>query len=481
MSSGTLEYNYSFVESLPKELSCVICMNVLQHPQMVNCCENLFCERCLTKWRSTHHSCPCCRSSNFTHMEMQTTARKIGTLKVHCPNFTHGCQVKPALIDYNLHLSEGNQDGCLYVKVSCPNNCMADIFRCDLNKHCSTDCPKRQATCIHCGERGWNEYIKGDHQNLCPLFPIPCPLHCGSSVPHNQLASHSSSCPMEIVACSFEGNGCTKKVHRKELDDHLANNLMQHLLLLSSSQAKLKESMISMEKEYKELQQRNMAIENKLSKVGTLVKSLRNKPSKIDLKLAQLDTVLTDLTITSIGSSIAIELAKENGHGYHFIVVQNVKFKLTWVYKRNSLEFQLFLTEPMLMPTTMKCDIVVQVGPHDEDSRREVKAASIRRMLAVICCGKSQTNEDIDTTDLSQIALGPPKIVYKSTDISLTVKVQEHGLGPTPDDSKQKKRAFSGSFFTPMNICQCDCHTSHHRQISMPTRKLVSKGLDRLH
>ncbi len=340
---------------------------------------------------------------------------------------------------------------------------MADIFRCDLNKHCSTDCPKRQATCIHCGERGWNEYIKGDHQNLCPLFPIPCPLHCGSSVPHNQLASHSSSCPMEIVACSFEGNGCTKKVHRKELDDHLANNLMSHLLLLSGCQAKLKESMVSMEKKYKELQQRNMAIENKLSKVGTLVQSLRNKPSEIDLKLGQLETVLTDLTITSVGSSIAIELARQNGHGYHFIVVQNIKFKLAWVYKRNSLELQLFLVEPILMPSTMKCDIVVQVEPHEEDSRCEVKAASILRMLAVICCGKSQTNEDIDTTDFNQIALGPPKIVYVSTDVSLTVMVPEHGEGPTPNDLKQKRRSFDGSSFTPMYICQCDCHTSHRR------------------
>ncbi len=60
--------DYEFVGKLQDELMCSICMKVLNEPQMVNCCEQRFCEKCLTKWMTNNKTCPHCRSTDFSYM-----------------------------------------------------------------------------------------------------------------------------------------------------------------------------------------------------------------------------------------------------------------------------------------------------------------------------------------------------------------------------------------------------------------------------
>ncbi len=52
--------NVEFVGKLPDELLCSICMKVLNEPQMVNCCEQKFCKKCLTKWLTKRKTCLAC-------------------------------------------------------------------------------------------------------------------------------------------------------------------------------------------------------------------------------------------------------------------------------------------------------------------------------------------------------------------------------------------------------------------------------------
>ena len=119
---------HEFVEVVPEELTCPICMKVLCEPHLTNCCAQQFCKNCLEKWLVKNKACPHCRSTGFSHMFMRRTEEKVGELKVYCPNKQHGCTGTLKLVEREEHLSPTNDGGCLYIKLECPNRCLAEIF-----------------------------------------------------------------------------------------------------------------------------------------------------------------------------------------------------------------------------------------------------------------------------------------------------------------------------------------------------------------
>ena len=469
--------DYKLVQKLPEDLSCSICLNVIQQPQMVNCCEKLFCDKCLMKWKEKNNSCPCCRNQDFTHMEMQTTVRKVESLQVYCPNSQHGCQAILAIRDCELHLFPDNPDGCLYATLLCPNGCGKDIFRASLDKHCNTDCPKRQETCPHCGESGWYQEMKEEHPQKCLLYPLPCPQKCEIMVARKDLPSHQNVCPMQQVQCPFKDAGCSENIIRKNMEEHLATAMTIHLLQLTSSQGNFKEKMSfmvkSLQQDCKQLQQKNLAMETKLSQVGCLLQGMRvstRENERVCLKLGQLETILTDTSVMTIGACVSLELSKKTNQGHHFIIVNRVKFMLEWIYRDKTLELELFLAESRPLPDGMSCEFLVKVEPHQDESGSTSNAASIIRILAVVCCGTPQYSHE-DAYITSKKPIGPSKTVYVNSDTSLTLTVQEHGHVLTHKPSLLRRKSCDLSmFFANAQPCQCDCHYRHHRQISLPTR-----------
>lgn len=59
------ERRESLVSSIKKitETNCLICMDALQSPTMIGCCNNLFCAECLIEWMKIRGACPICRES----------------------------------------------------------------------------------------------------------------------------------------------------------------------------------------------------------------------------------------------------------------------------------------------------------------------------------------------------------------------------------------------------------------------------------
>ena len=43
--------------------NCSICMDKLEKPVLVPCCQNIFCGKCVLEWMKTRNSCPLCRTS----------------------------------------------------------------------------------------------------------------------------------------------------------------------------------------------------------------------------------------------------------------------------------------------------------------------------------------------------------------------------------------------------------------------------------
>ena len=243
-TSEDLEY----VEKVPQELICSICIRVLCEPHLVNCCEKPFCKDCLETWLEDNTSCPHCRCSGFSYMLMKQTHRKAGEVKVYCPNKHHGCKAELKISEYQNHLSTANHKGCAYVELDCPNNCSAKVVRGKMLEHQQKLCPKRIVSCAYCKLKGEYLPIVKDHLNKCLLKPVGCPLACGVSVLRKDLQTHRNECPLELVPCSFSGLGCKTKVCRKDLKEHIDSSGMSHHMDL------LAKSHMTMQAEYAMLQ-----------------------------------------------------------------------------------------------------------------------------------------------------------------------------------------------------------------------------------
>ena len=147
MAAPGKKVDHQFVEALPEELTCSICMKVLCQPRLVNCCEQHFCKECLNEWCGNNETCPHCRSTDFSTIFLKLKSRKVGELKVYCPNKQHGCKAELKISEYEGHLSTANNKGCSYVALDCPNKCKAKVLRGEMETHNREKCERRVVSC----------------------------------------------------------------------------------------------------------------------------------------------------------------------------------------------------------------------------------------------------------------------------------------------------------------------------------------------
>ena len=214
---------------------------------MINCCEQSFCKECLDKWCRNNKTCPHCRSTDFSTIFRKQINRKVGELKVYCPNKQHGCKAELKISEYDSS----------YVELDCPNKCLAQVFRGEMGVHTREKCPRRVVSCELCDSKGEYELITGDHVKTCPSFPLPCPRGCVAKLVRKDLEFHCSTCPLEPVPCPFRGLGCKTMVCRKDLDKHIQTSTPQHMTVLAES--------------YTALQAEHARSENKLKAIESVL------------------------------------------------------------------------------------------------------------------------------------------------------------------------------------------------------------------
>ena len=314
------EDELEFVDEVSHELLCTICKRVLYQPHMVNCCGKSFCLDCLEAWMEDNGTCPHCRSAKFTYMFMMQKERKIRELKVYCLNKRHGCNAELRISECGDHISPTNENGCLYVKMDCPNKCGTEVFRGQMLEHKLKLCSKRIITCVHCKLKGQYQQLMTEHVGKCPLRPVHCPRNCGTKVAANKLQAHQSECPLEPIACSFRALGCKVQTLRKDLKDHIESNsgLSHHLSILVKSfttlqtehavlrvdHSALNGACSMLQKEYATLQNKHTTLQNKhtaLQREHSLVKMLCSKTHE------EFQSVLSDNNATLKESYSSLE------------------------------------------------------------------------------------------------------------------------------------------------------------------------------
>jgi len=136
---------------------------------------------------------------------------------VICTNKERGCEWQGELNDIINHL--GNSDGCQFEDVKCFNECGNILQRQHLTSHAKTECPCRMVDCQYCHITKEHQYIKGEHKEQCPKFPLPCPNNCGTEcILRENMEDHRKECLFEIIKCS---NNCGKTLERQYLTSHV--------------------------------------------------------------------------------------------------------------------------------------------------------------------------------------------------------------------------------------------------------------------
>ena len=240
MGGGTFSYKgveYEFIDETKKNLEdlvCPICQEILNDP-LITDCGHLFCGKCLQQGGSRVKNCPVCRQE-YTSMNDQFHARKIGGLKVKCPNAGKGCEWSGELRDAEGHVKTAS---CQYAEVLCKNSC-GEYFQqrliCD---HETAKCLKRPYSCPYCDLEGTFTDIISSHFTVCASLPVACPTGCGRKEPRNTLLSHLGECDRRPVKCKYSKIGCPAILEAKDMEQHLEAQKDKHLELSMDAIVKL--------------------------------------------------------------------------------------------------------------------------------------------------------------------------------------------------------------------------------------------------
>ena len=125
-----------FVDPLPDELKCSICLLVFKDPILTDC-GHLFCQACIAPVSSRNPRCPLCNEEGFRTFPDKRTIRKIRSLKIKCKKRVEGCEWvgEYGRLEHHLDPKEGD---CEFVEAECdfyPVGCTTRSLRKDLPQH----------------------------------------------------------------------------------------------------------------------------------------------------------------------------------------------------------------------------------------------------------------------------------------------------------------------------------------------------------
>ena len=250
------EISYCVVDQPGGELKCIICKNLADNPHQSKCCGHTMCYSCAHKWGERSNSCPQCREFPLEIAVDTRTKRHISSLTVYCTHYRSGCEWKGSFNTVRDHLSED----CLYEEVECENDgCTEQVQRRYLAEHMDRECSMRIVECPCCkvDNLPYHELVN-THYKECPDWPMRCPNHCstesGNNLRRSTVQDHlEDNCPEQVISCQFAEAGCTVRVKRKELADHIQQSVGEHMTAMMSDYMRLKKDHTELQTDHRDL------------------------------------------------------------------------------------------------------------------------------------------------------------------------------------------------------------------------------------
>ena len=125
-----------FVDALPDELKCSICLLVFKDPILTDYGHH-FCQACIAPVSSRNARCPLCNEEGFRTFPDKSATRKIKSLQIKCKKRVEGCEWvgEYGRLEHHLDAKEGD---CGFVEVECDFHsvgCTTRPLRKDLPQH----------------------------------------------------------------------------------------------------------------------------------------------------------------------------------------------------------------------------------------------------------------------------------------------------------------------------------------------------------
>ncbi|CAI8020339.1 TNF receptor-associated factor 4 [Geodia barretti] len=231
------EHSYDFFEEPSRDLFCPVKLDVMLRPCQTRCCGNHVSLSAARRLKRMRKRCPLCKRTPLRFVEDKYFQRVVLGKKVYCSKRALGCTWVGEIRVLKDHLSTETGPGnrCGFVQLTCSHNCGCRFPRREMGSHESNDCPKRPFSCPHCGYTSTYETVTREHWPMCGKFPLVCPNECtDGSIERRSLKRHlSQECPEQEVDCEFSYTGCTARVKRRRLTEHIKENIQDHLRSLA--------------------------------------------------------------------------------------------------------------------------------------------------------------------------------------------------------------------------------------------------------
>ena len=128
-------------------------------------------------------------------------------------------------------------------------------------------------------EKPENKVVPGlDMQKIMemesPTFPVVCPNRCDpeKKMPREEVEAHiKNDCPLESVACELCWAGCTARPQRKDIEQHITSNQIQHLTLLAKACKELSKTCAELKKENAELKEESKKSNLEIKKLKGII------------------------------------------------------------------------------------------------------------------------------------------------------------------------------------------------------------------
>ena len=236
---------HEFVEAPSQDFFCPVTLELVIEPHQTLCCGNHISKEAAAKLQKDNKPCPLCKNASLQTIPDKFFKRKVRELKVRCPHKERGCEWVGELGSVEGHLNAGNAEGeCKFQSIACTYQCGREMQRCKLAAHRVNECLQRPYKCPHCDYNATYSEVTTQHYSQCHQYPCECPNKCGKrDIERHEVLTHLEQCPCQVIECEFSHAGCTIRLQRAKMSDHISQSVEAHLSLASQTIATLQRQM----------------------------------------------------------------------------------------------------------------------------------------------------------------------------------------------------------------------------------------------
>ncbi|XP_011407487.1 PREDICTED: TNF receptor-associated factor 2-like [Amphimedon queenslandica] len=203
---------------------------------------------------------------------------------------------------------------CPYQVIHCTNKCGEKFRRDAWWAHITINCPKRQAQCTYCLQKGPHQLITSrSHLNKCPDLPIQCSNEgCDEKIPRRSLASHNETCPKAIIPCEYSNIGCNERIIREELEIHNDEAITIHLQLTTRQMRLTNEKLQDTNEVLQEKSEKLKETNEELKETNEMLKETIEELQKTNKKLQKTNEKLHETNVELQETNVELQETNED-------------------------------------------------------------------------------------------------------------------------------------------------------------------------